>query len=106
MDDPFASLVKMLSSLLLVLALIVAITFGVRRFLRSRFSHWKTAPLVQVLSTAYLGPKKEISIISVGEQYLVLGVTPNQISLLTRLEHAPFEANLAEEIQDLKQNES
>ncbi len=102
MDDPFASLVKMLSSLLLVLALILGIAFGVKRFLRSRFSQWKTAPLVQVLSTAYLGPKKEISIISVGEQYLVVGITPNQISLLTRLEHAPFETNLTEEMKDLK----
>ncbi len=102
MDDPFASLVKMISSLLLVLALILAIAFAVRRFLRSRFSRWKTAPLVQVLSTAYLGPKKEVSIISVGEQYLVLGVTPNHISLLTRLEHAPFETNLTEEVKDME----
>lgn len=106
MDDPFESLVKMISSLLVVLALILAIAFGLRRLLRSRFSRWKTAPLVKVLSTAYLGPKKEISIISVGEQYLVLGVTPNNISLLTRLEHEPFEANLTEEMKDLKQNAS
>lgn len=101
MDDPFASLVKMLSSLLFVLALILAIAFGLRRFSRSRFSRWKTAPLVKVLSTAYLGPKKEVSIISVGEQYLVLGVTPHHISLLTRLEHAPFETNLSDEVKDL-----
>ncbi len=102
MDDPFSSLVKMLSSLLLVLALILGIAFALRHFLRSRFSRWKTAPLVQVLSTAYLGPKKEVSIISVGKQYLVLGVTPNHISLLTRLEEAPFETKLTEEMKDLE----
>lgn len=102
MDDPFASLIKMLSSLLLVLALILGISFGVKRFLRSRFSQWKSAPLVQVLSTAYLGPKKEVSVISVGEQYLVLGVTSHQISLLTRLEHAPFAEKITELPKDLK----
>lgn len=106
MDDPFTSLIKMLSSLVLVLALILGITFGVKRFLRSRFSQWKTAPLVQVLSTAYLGPKKEVSIISVGEQYLVVGITPNHISLLTRLDHAPFAATLKEETKDSKQHEA
>ncbi|MFQ5587609.1 MAG: flagellar biosynthetic protein FliO [Nitrospiria bacterium] len=92
MDDPFASLVKMISSLLLVLGLILAVAFGARRFLRSRFSRWQGDPLIQVISTAYLGPKKEVSIIEVGRQYLVVGVTPNHISLLTHLDEAPLRA--------------
>ncbi len=91
MDDPFASLVKMVSALLLVLGLILFCAFGARRLLRSRFSRWSNTPMIQVISTAYLGPKKEVSIIEVGKQYLVLGVTPNQISLLTRLDESPIQ---------------
>ncbi len=90
MDDPFSSLVKMISSLLLVLGLILAVAFGAKRFMRSRFSRWQNAPLIQVISTTYLGPKREVSVIEVGEQYLVVGVTPNQISLLTRLDESPL----------------
>jgi len=102
MVDPFTSLIKMISSLLLVLGLILALAYGTRRFLRSRFSRWQTAPLVQVLSTAYLGPKKEISIIEVGQQYLVVGVTPHQISLLTRLDHSPIPQEMSEKPKEFE----
>ena len=90
MDDPFSSLVKMFSSLLLVLGIILTLAFVVKRFMGSRLGPWRNASLVKVLSTTYLGPKKEIAIVEVGQQYLVLGITPTQISLLTRLEQAPF----------------
>ena len=89
MDDPFISLVKMISALLLVLALILASAYLVKRFFRSRLGRWKNAPLIHVLSTTYLGPKKEVSIIEVGDQYLVVGVTPYQISLLGQLDESP-----------------
>ncbi len=89
MFDPLSSLVKMISSLLIVLALILLIAYLVRRFLNSRLSRWRSAPMIQLLSTTYLGPKRQISVIEVGQEYLVVGVTPNQISLITRLTQSP-----------------
>jgi len=100
MPDPFSSLVKMTSSLLIVLGLILFVAFVAKRILRSGFSRWRTAPLIQVLSTAYLGPKREISIIEVGSEYLVVGITPNQISLITRLERSQISSLLSDRIQD------
>jgi len=90
MFDPLSSLVKMLSSLLIVLALILLFAYLVKRFLGSRPGRWRSEPMIQLLSTTYLGPKRQISVIEVGQEYLVVGVTPNQISLITRLEHSPF----------------
>lgn len=90
MFDPLSSLVKMISSLLIVLALILLVAYLVRRFLNSRLSRWRSAPMIQLLSTTYLGAKRQISVIEVGQEYLVVGVTPNQISLITKLEHAPI----------------
>ncbi len=88
MDDPFVSLVKMISALLLVLGLILGSAFLFKRYFGSRLGRWKNAPLIQVLSTTYLGPKREVSIIEVGDQYLVVGVTPYQISLLSQLDES------------------
>jgi len=92
MPDPFSSLLKMSSALLLVLGIILLVAYGAKRFLRSRFSTWKRESPVQVLSTTYLGPKKEVSVIEVGQEYLLVGVTPNQISLLAHLKQNPFQA--------------
>lgn len=101
MFDPLSSLVKMVSALLIVLALILLVAYLVRRFLGSRVSGWRAAPVIQLLSTTYLGPKRQISVISVGQEYLVVGVTPNQISLITRLEESPFPPEPVTEAEDL-----
>lgn len=92
MADPFSSLLKMISALLLVLGIILLSAYGARRFLHSRLRHWRRESLIHVLSTTYLGPKKEVSVIEVGGEYLVVGVTPSQISLLARLESVPLQS--------------
>jgi len=103
MADPFSSLLKMISALLLVLGIILLIAYGARVFLRSRFSRWRRASPIHVLSTTYLGPKKEVSVIEVGQEFLVLGVTPNQISLLAHLKRDPFQSfQKPEEMEDLE----
>jgi len=101
MFDPLSSLVKMISSLLIVLALILLIAYLVRRFLNARPGRWRSAPMIQLLSTTYLGAKRQISVIEVGQEYLVVGVTPNQISLITKLEQSPFPPEPAVESEEI-----
>jgi len=88
--DPFWNLVKVGASLLLVLGIMALTAYAAKRFLGSKLGLWRSQPLIQVLATTYLGPKKEIAVIEVGKEYLVVGITPTQISLLTRLEEPPF----------------
>ena len=87
--DFMPSLIKVISSLLFVLGMMVVIAYIARRFMSSRMGPWQSGRRIRVLGTSYLGLKKEIALIQVGEEYLVLGVTPNHISLLTRLDHLP-----------------
>ncbi|MBI3803011.1 MAG: flagellar biosynthetic protein FliO [Nitrospirae bacterium] len=98
--DPFWNLVKVGASLLLVLGIIALTAYAVKRFLGGRLGLWRTQPLIQVLSTTYLGPKKEIAVIEVGKEYLVVGITATQISLLTRLEGPPLPAKPIETRED------
>ncbi len=98
--DPFWNLVKVGASLLLVLGIMALTAYAAKRFLGSRLGRWRAQPLIQVLSTAYLGPKKEIAVIEVGKEYLVVGITPTQISLLTRLEGPPLPSSRIETRED------
>ncbi len=101
MFDPLSSLVKMLSSLLIVLGLILLLAYLVRRFLGSRPGRWRSEPMIRQLSTTYLGSKRQISVIAVGQEYLVVGVTPHQISLITRLEHSPLPPETVAETEEV-----
>jgi len=82
-----AAILKMVSSLLVVLGLMALTYYLVKRFLRPGL--FTTKPLIHVLATASLGIKKEVVLISVSGVYLVLGVTPYQVTLLSQLDSFP-----------------
>ncbi|MBI3358250.1 MAG: flagellar biosynthetic protein FliO [Nitrospirae bacterium] len=86
--EMFLGLLKMGGALLIVLGAIATTTYLAKRFLYSRLG-LKNSP-IQVLATSYLGAKKEIALIEVGERFLLVGVTPNQISLLTEMDKFPL----------------
>lgn len=79
----------MVSSLLLVLGLMALAFYGTRRF-GPRLGPWRPGGPIRVLSRSYLGVKKELALIEVGGEYLLIGITPASISLLTRFDRPPF----------------
>ncbi len=86
--DVFLSLLKMSGALLVVLGGIALTAYLAKRFVYPRLG-LKQAP-IQVLATSYLGQKRQISLVEVNGVYLLLGVTPNQISLLTQMDKFPI----------------
>lgn len=93
MDSYLYLLVKAVITLAFVLALFSAALWAFRRYMTGgagkmgkagkRFSN----PL-RVLTTSGLGQKKNLAIVEVAGEYLVLGVTPNTITCLTKIERA------------------
>ncbi len=81
-------LLKMGGALLVVLGAIATTAYLAKRFVYPRLG-LRDAP-IQVLATSYLGAKKQIALIEVGGIYLLVGVTPNQISLLTQMDKFPL----------------
>ena len=77
------------SALVLVLALMALTTYGAKRFLGPRLGLRRSTAMMKVLATTYLDAKRQIALLEVGEEYLVLGITVNQISLLARLDRPP-----------------
>jgi flagellar biogenesis protein FliO len=44
---------------------------------------------IKVLTTSFLGPKRNLAIVDVAGELLVLGITPESITCLTRLDRPP-----------------
>ncbi|HET7057686.1 MAG TPA: flagellar biosynthetic protein FliO [Nitrospiraceae bacterium] len=82
------SVLRMLSALAVVLALMMVVVAIARRVMGARSGAHADAPLVRVLSTGYLGPKKSISVVSVAGELLIIGATATDLIPLGRVRHA------------------
>ena len=85
----YRSAVRVFSALCLVLAIILLLTFWVRR-------HGKKSPLfsgtslASVMGRVYLEPRVCLHFVQTGGKVLVIGVTPNSIALLSSFDAASF----------------
>ena len=79
------SVVQMLFSLALVLAALIGSVWLLRRF--SSSGVLSRAPL-KVVGGVSLGGRERVVVVEAGERWLVLGVTGQQVSLLTEMPRA------------------
>ena len=81
----------LVTRMLLSLAAVIVLIWGVTRLLRKLSGEGQTASAkshVKVLDRTYLAPKKAIYVINIGTRSLALGVTDSQISTLAELDNA------------------
>lgn len=89
-DSYLYLLVKSILTLLFVLGLMGAALYALKLYMRKS----GTAPVkgvkapVRVITTAFLGPKRNIAVVEVAGEVLVLGLTPQSITFLTKVEDA------------------
>ncbi len=76
--------VKIGSALAVVLALILVISFAAKKYLGALEGGFGGKKQLKVLSSHFIGVKKNVTIIEVGGEVLVLGVTNHNINLLAR----------------------
>ncbi|MEX1201219.1 MAG: flagellar biosynthetic protein FliO [Methylophaga sp.] len=87
------NLLQTLFGLLLVLALIVAMAWLMKR---SQQWHGIGQQQFKVIAALPLGPREKAVLLQVGEQQLLLGVTPQNVNLLTALEQ-PLDLNAGQQ---------
>lgn len=85
MVDFWDSFLRMASALAVVLALIAGLVALVRRFAGTRVFAPVTAPIVQVIGSGYIGPRKTISLVSVAGEFLIVGATPTDLVSFGRI---------------------
>lgn len=84
--DLFSASVKIYGMLFVVLALIFGIFYFVKNYLFQGNWMLSKEKLIDVIATNHIGAKKAISLVDVAGELLVIGVSNNQISMLTRVE--------------------
>lgn len=91
-------LLRTLGALLLIVGLIVAAAWGMKRFGGARFGAPKEdAPDLAILNSVALGDRRSVAIVQFGRRTLLLGSTPQAITLLAESESE----NIAPRIQSV-----
>lgn len=76
-------MLRTLGALLLIVGLIVAAAWGMKRFGGARFGSPKAdAPELAVLSSIALGERRSLAVVRFGQRTLLLGSTPQAVTLL------------------------
>jgi flagellar biosynthetic protein FliO len=79
------SALNVLSSLVIVLGILVVALYVSKRFLKNEHLGSK-GKIVRVLSSTYIGMKKSISLVEIPGSILVLGLSNDNITLLSKIE--------------------
>jgi len=84
--DPVAITVKTFTMFALVLAFMFLIFFVFKKYVLKNTIFGGNEKFVRVLGTGFLGPKKNIVLVEVAGEILVLGISNDNISLLTQIQ--------------------
>jgi len=84
--DPVAITVKTFTMFALVLALMFLIFYVFKKYVLKNTIFGGNEKFVRVLGTGFLGPKKNIVLVEVAGEVLVLGISNDNISLLTQIQ--------------------
>ncbi len=101
MIDLWESLFRTLSALAIVLALMGIAAIAARRIMGTRLGLAGARPLVRVLASGYIAPRKTIALVSVAGEYLIVGTTATDLVPLGRVsDSAKVEELLASTASD------
>jgi flagellar protein FliO/FliZ len=86
--DLWDSLFRTLSALAVVLGLMGLAALAAKRLLSRRVGPTGSRPLIQVLASGYVAPRKTIAVVSVAGDYLIVGATATDLVPLGRVSDA------------------
>lgn len=86
--SPLWAIVKLLSALAIVIVALYGGLYLLKRMMTTRRTASARQAALEVIESAYVGPKKTVSLVRVGNKAVLVGVTDQQISMLTELSPA------------------
>ena len=97
----FNSFIKMMGILGVLLSVIIASFYIFKKFINPKYINATNNSNIKILNRIYIGPKKSIAVIAIGDDRIVVGITANTISTLARLDDkGKFNAVLQQEIRN------
>ena len=92
--------IKTAAMLFVVLGFLILVLFFMKKYLMSRRG-LRGDLIIKTLSSLYLSPKERIEVVEVSGERIVVGITPGNISFLTKLNHPTLkDAELNENRKD------
>ena len=89
-----SAIIKTITALAIVLAAVLLIAYIAKKVLKKNDIVFGKDKLIRVLGTSYIGVKKAITLLDVAGEVLVIGVTNNNITMLTKLESEDAKSKL------------
>jgi flagellar biosynthetic protein FliO len=83
--DLISTALKMVAALTVILSCLLFVFYFAKRIFQRDVGRSKEK-LIRVLANSYIGVKKNISLVEVADTILVLGITSDNIALLTKIE--------------------
>lgn len=83
--DFFSSLVKMISALAVVVGIMIAAMYCIKKYMKGAGTGIDDGRFIKVLSTRYIGPKCSIMLVDVLDSVIAIGLANNQITMLTTI---------------------
>ncbi len=100
------SVIKMVTALGIVLSLLFAVVFFVKKYLGRKIGLNGQEQKIRVVTSAYLGPRKSIALVEVAGEKIVVGITATNISMLSKVgRDEDFGDVLKEQIKTEPENE-
>jgi len=88
-----ASLLRVAGALVFVVALAVLSLYALKHFGSGKITRKSPRRSIKIIETTGLGPNRALHVVQAGSKYLLVGSTPNQISLVAELDAAEAEAD-------------
>jgi flagellar protein FliO/FliZ len=79
------SAVRMVASLAVVLAMILGLLALAKTMMGRRWFGQPSTPLIRILGSSYVGPRKHVLVVAVAGEVLILGATATELVPLGRL---------------------
>jgi flagellar protein FliO/FliZ len=88
----FASLATMIVALAIMLGGLYGVLYFYKRYVHTRLARFAGTPSLRQIASFSIGPRQRIVILEINGEWIACGVTPSQITFLTRLTGAQHAA--------------
>ena len=75
----------MISALAIILGLLIGAMYFFKRFMKQTGAGMDQGELIRIMATRYLGPKNSIVVLDIVGQIVAVGLSGNQITMLTTI---------------------
>jgi flagellar protein FliO/FliZ len=86
---------RMLGSMVLVIALLLAVLWGLKRMQKQMLTSGQPGRRLQLLETLGVGTRQKLALIRAGEHEILISITPTQINTLGQWKFEAHEADHA-----------